>query len=513
MSPPRGAEIVIGVDVGTTAVKVAAFAVGRPWRVSVAREYPTRHPEPGASEQDPERVVAATLEALRDVVARLDGRPVRLISLSTAMHALAGLDAAARPLTPVLTWADGRATSVARELRADPVAARLHARTGTPVHAMSPLVKLRWLTGTRPLLARSVVTWVGLKELVLHRLTGQVVTELSSAGGTGLLDLATRRWEAEALEVAGVRLGQLPPVLPTTAVVPLSAEPAAYLGLPAGMPVVAGAGDGPLGNLGTGATDPGVAGLSLGTSGALRLMTSRPYADPHGRLFCYALTEDRWVVGSAVSNGGSVVRWAGSVFLDDDERDGMGAGPDETLLAWADGVPAGSDGLVMLPFLLPERGPAWDGDLRGAYLGLRRDHTRGHLVRAAVEGVALQLAAVLDALESVQPVTSVRATGGAFRSQLWRDIVAAALDRPLLVTEAAEGTALGAVALGLHAVGEVTTPEAGVALVDGSTERDTTPPVVAPPVAVTAYRSLRASVSTLVDQLHGPASLLAPARP
>ena len=184
-------------------------------------------------------------------------------------------------------------------------------------------------------------------------------------------------------------------------------------------------------------------------------MTDRPYTDPDGRLFCYALTDDQWA-GSAVSKRriGGAVGWVGL-------RSGR-TPSDAALLSFADAVPAGGEGLVMLPFLLAERGPLWNDDLTGAYLGLRAHHTRGHLVRAAVEGVALQLGTVLDALEPLGPVSSIRATGGVFRSRPWREVVAAALDGPLVVTAAAESTALGAAGLGLYALGAAASPVAGV---------------------------------------------------
>ena len=492
--------IVIGVDVGTTAAKVVAFGLRDRSRTSVACEYPLQHPEPDAAVQDPDVILAAVDAALAETVRRLDGARVELVSVSTAMHAVVGVDAKVRPVTPVITWADGRARHEARALRDTAEARALHARTGTPVHSMSPFVKLRWLTKDHPDLAAHVVTWLGLKDLVLHHLTGRVVTELSSASGTGLLNLGTRQWDPDAVLAAGIRTHQLPEVLPTTAYLPLAPEPARRSGIPVGTPVVVGAADGPLGNLGTGATAPGVAGLSIGTSGAIRLMTDRPYADPTGRLFCYALTDDLWAVGSAVSNGGSVVRWAGSVL-------GDASTSDEALLALADTVPAGSDGLVMLPFLLAERGPLWNGDLRGAYLGLRADHRRGHLVRAAVEGVGRQLATVREALEAVGPVTSVRATGGVFRAPLWRAVTAAALDRPLVVTGAAEGTALGAAGLGLYALGAVDSPSAGVELLTASHHDDVVE--LADPGDVATYRAVRAGVGTLLDQLRESAELLA----
>jgi gluconokinase len=322
-----------------------------------------------------------------------------------------------------------------------------------------------WFARHEPELCARVRWWVGLKEYLLLALSGTLATELSSASGTGLLDLAARDWHADAIALAGITREQLPPILATTAVLPLGLRAAARTGLPAGTPVVTGAADGPLGNLGTGAMSPGVAGLSLGTSGALRVVVPEPRVDAERGLFCYALTENAWVVGGAVSNGGAVVRWAGDVFGRDLRSADGGPPPDAALLELAGQIPAGSDGLVMLPYLLPERSPSSDPELTGAFLGIRHSHTRGHFVRAAVEGVAQQLGAILRQVDGVTPVSSVRATGGALRSPLWREVLADALGRPLSVTGEAEGTALGAAGLALFATGRAPSPEAGVRLV------------------------------------------------
>ena len=521
---PEPAHYVIGVDVGTTAAKVVAFEYSwgadpdAPSRapVTAVQEYPLIRPQSGWRVQDADVVVAATLKSLAECVAQLGGAQVVAVSVSTAMHGLIALDDDARPLTPIVTWADARARDVARELRASPLAATLHARSGTPVHSMSPLTKLRWFSQHEPELMAGARTWAGLKDLVLHALTGQLVTELSSASGTGLLSIIDRTWDPEAVALSGARLDQLPPVLPTTATLPLDATVAHIVGLPAGTPVVVGAGDGPLGNLGTGAIRPGVAGLSLGTSGALRLVVDRPWADPSGRLFCYALTDDRWVVGTPISNGGAVVRWAGSVFAaerpDSPKEFARPPVSDPDVLALAAGIEPGSEGLVMLPFLLAERGPLWDADLRGAFLGIRQHHTRAHFIRAAVEGVAFQLATILDGLDEVSPVTSIRATGGVFRSELWREILAGVLGRPLTVTAGAEGSALGAAALGLHAVGVEPTLEEALehlapGLVDVLADHDAT--VVADEASSAAYREARVSAAGRLRDLAAAAALLA----
>lgn len=506
--PP--AEVIIGLDVGTTAVKAVAFGLGTPWRATAQREYPLLQPAPGRLVQDPAAIAAGVVEALTECARACTGARIVAVSVSTAMHGLLALDAAKQPLTPLITWADGRAGDQARELRASGRAAALHRVSGAPVHPMTPLVKLLWFGQEEPELLARARWWAGLKDYVLWQLTGTLATELSSASGTGLLDTAARAWNPEAIRLTGLSAEQLPEILPTTAVLELSAAIGRQTGLPAGTPVVAGAGDGPLGNLGTGAIAPGVAGLSLGTSGAVRTVGPKPYVDPHGRLFCYALTDTAWVTGGAVSNGGEVVRWAGDVLGRDLAGGTSGSARDTELLKLAEEVPAGSDGLVMLPYLLPERAPLWDPDLRGAYLGLRHSHTRGHLVRAAVEGVALQLSTIVADLDQLHPVTSVRATGGAFRSPLWRSVLAAVLDRPVQVASGEEGSALGAAALGLHALGRTPRPEDGLALLPSPDTAAQDEPLAASAADVAAYRRLRTDVVDLIGGLGAVAQLFRP---
>ena len=504
--PP--AEVVVGLDVGTTGVKAVAFGLPPPWRCVAIREYPLLQPRPGWQVQDPETILDATAAALTECVAAAHGADVIAVALSTAMHGLIGVDAELRPLTPLITWADARARAEARMLRASGRATELHRRSGTPVHSMTPLAKLMWLHRHEPRICEDTRWWLGLKDYLLLRLTGVVATELSSASGTGLLDMRQRSWSPDAVELAGICVDQLPEILPTTATLGLAVEAARRIGVPAGTPVVTGAADGPLGNLGTRAMEPGVAGLSLGTSGAVRMVVSEPRVDDEGTLFCYALTDDVWVAGGAVSNGGIVVRWAGRA-LAPDLQEAEPARMDEAVLALAASAPAGSDGLVMLPYLMAERAPLWDPELPGAYLGLRRDHGRAHLVRAAIEGVCLQLRVILDQLDRLHSVSSVRVTGGAMRSPLWRDVLAAALDRPLHTVGDAEGTALGAAALGLFALGRAPGLTEAVAALAGPDTATTTPPVVADRALVAVYERMRVAVPELIEALAPVAALFA----
>ena len=442
--------IVIGVDIGTTSTKAVAFDTNGMVLASHSAGYELAEPEPGQAIQDVDEIYAAVLEAVRETVGGVADRAVTGLSFSAAMHSLIGLDPDGVPLTPVLTWADSRASAQAERLRAGAGGSRLHRRTGTPVHPMSPLTKLVWYREHEPKLVEKVRHWVGIKELVLLRMCDALVVDHSIASATGLLDIHRMEWDTEALGIAGIRAEQLAELVPTTSVLPgLTAAAARDTGLPVDTPVVVGAGDGPLGNLGLGALAPGVAACSIGTSAALRVLVDRPVVDESGALFCFALIETRWAVGGATSNGGNVLSWAGDALAPD-----LGGAAGDDLLDLASRVPAGSGGLIMLPSLYGERAPAWSTVARAAYVGLTRSHRREHLVRAALEGVCMQLALVLQSIRDAgHDVREIRATGGFARSPLWRQMLADVLGMDIQFPEGHEGSSFGAALLGMEALG------------------------------------------------------------
>jgi gluconokinase len=364
-----------------------------------------------------------------------------------------------------------------------------------------------WFREQEPELAGQVASWVGIKDHVLSRLCGALVTDHSIASGTGLLDIHRLAWDPEALGLAGISAGQLPELVPTTHVLRgLTGAVASAMGLPSGTPVVVGAGDGPLANLGLGAVDPGVAAVSIGTSGAMRVMVEHPAVDPLGGVFCYALTEGRWAVGGAVNNGGIVLDWAGQALAPD-------LGPDSAveLLELAGRVPPGCGGLIMLPYLLSERAPHWSALPRAAYLGLTREHRREHLVRAAVEGVCQQLALVLASMRAAgNEVHQVRATGGFARSPLWRQILADTLGLDVSFPAGHEGSSFGAALLGMQALGLV--PSIDVAA-DMVRIADTVRPDPAAAATYAALRPVFAELYTALVPTHLSLRRLAPSLP
>lgn len=429
--------VVLAVDLGTTATKVVAVDAQARVVASTERGYPMRTSGAEAT-HDPRQIVEAAFDAIRELATD----DVRAIALTGAMHSIMGLDAELNPVTESLSWADNRAVEQTERLRGTEEGRELHRTTGAPIHSFTPLMKLAWFheNGVR------AAKWCEIKDFVHLHLTGELINEHSSGSGTGLMNIHTLQWHEPSLEFAGVTADQLPPLVEPTRKTSLKAE---IPGLPRGIPVIVGGGDGPLGNLGVGAANPGAGAVSLGTSGALRVAQRGPGIDDEGRTFSYAIAEGLWVRGGAISNGGVVAQWAAETF-------GI---PVADLLEQAE--QADSDGLITLPYLLGERAPWWDPTAHAAIFGLRREHTPPQITKALVEGVCQQLALVLDA---VPHVDSLRITGGAFRAPIWAQVLSNALGMPLHLTEDTGGSAVGAALLAWRALDEI--PNLTVELVE-----------------------------------------------
>lgn len=491
--PPDGVgTVLIGVDIGTTSTKVVAYDVHGRRHNQAEAGYPLDTTAAGQATQNPDLVLDAVVAGLVDVVSatRRDGFEIAGVALSAAMHSLLAVDRAGAPIIPLITWADSRAVDQAERLRDTEVGKELYRRTGTPVHPMAPVVKLLWLRDEHPDVFGRAVRWLGIKEYVVARLTHQYLMDRSIASGTGLLEMATAAWWAPALELCGVSAEQLPPLVSTTHQLAFAPDVARELQL-GDAPLVVGAGDGPLANVGVGAVRPGVAACSVGTSGAIRVIVDQPGVDPLCRTFCYVLDDERWAVGGSISNGGSVLDWLVKAVTPD-----LGEHAAATLLDLAAGAPAGSDGLLMLPYLLGERAPHWNALVRGAYFGLTRAHGRPHLVRAALEGVCQQLALVLEAVEGAgREVHEIRATGGFLRDAFTRQLLTDVLGHEVGFTSASQGSAFGAALLGMQALGLVASLEVAGDLVSVEERRQPNP------AAAELYREQRQIIDGVYQAL------------
>ncbi|MDQ8737241.1 gluconokinase [Paenibacillus sp. LHD-38] len=442
------AKIVIAIDIGTTSTKTLAVDLTGQILGSHSIEYPLHTPRQGYAEQDPDVICEAVIDSVGHVMKKggFQAGEIRCAAFSSANHSLILLDANGLPLTPSITWADLRSAAQAERLMNDGTGLSVYSRTGTPIHPMSPLVKLVWMREERPDLFHSAHHFAGIKEYILNKLFGIMMMDHSIASATGLFNLETLTWDQEALILAGIREDQLPKLVPSTERIDgLNSEAAERMGLGTDTPFILGAQDGVLANLGIGAVEEGVLAVTIGTSGAVRTTVKRPTFDADGKLFCYALTKDHWFVGGPSNNGAIVARWIS-------DRLYPGKSIDE-VLPLAASVPPGSNGLLFLPLLSGERAPFWDAQAKGVMFGLTLAHRETDMLRAAMEGVLFQITAIVSLMKQAgEKPKEVRASGGFARSALWCQMMADMLGVPVRVPESVESSGLGAAQLGLYAM-------------------------------------------------------------
>ncbi|WP_339173061.1 gluconokinase [Anoxybacillus sp. FSL W8-1294] len=454
-------KVVIGVDIGTTSTKAVVFGERGRVLASYAVDYPIIQPHPGWAEQDPDELFAAVIQAVGGVTVRYAIRPeqVKALGFSAAMHSVMAVDKEEKPLTRLIIWADNRSVSQAEKLLKKQNGLDIYRRTGTPIHPMSPLVKLLWLKEEQPDVFRNARRFVSVKDYVLYRLYGNYVTDHSLASATGLFNLATLDWDEDVLSFLGIGREHLPRLVPATHILQgMKKEWAEKMGLSSDVPVIIGASDGVLANIGVGAVLPGEAAITIGTSGAVRTIAAKPTTDEKGRTFCYALTPGYWVVGGPTNNGGILLRWLRDEFgaQEREVAKKLGIDPYDLLTKYAEHVPPGAEGLVFLPFLSGERAPYWNANARGTFFGLSLHHKREHFIRAVMEGVCFSILSVALAIRDVTgPMEEIRVSGGFAKSPFWRQILSDMLGKPLIVPQTHEASALGAAAVAIHALGEL----------------------------------------------------------
>lgn len=433
----------LGIDVSTTATKAllvdeegTVVAVGR-------APHAVTSPRPLWSEQDPAAWWDAARRSIRQALEGVPPEAVAAVGLTGQMHGLVMLDAAWRVLRPAILWNDGRAAAECEAIRQAVGADRLVARTGNDAFAGFTAPKLLWVRAHEPDVYARTAHVLLPKDYVRYRLTGGLATDRAGAGGTLLLNLASRDWDADILAALDVPRAWLPPTHEgpdvTGIVTPAAAE---ATGLRPGTPVVAGGGDQAAQAVGVGAVEAGVWALTLGTSGVVFAPSVAPRYETRGRVhaFSHAVPGTWHLMGVMLSAAGSL-QWYHDTLAPDV--------PYEALLAEAETVPPGSEGLCFLPYLTGERTPHADPHARGAFVGLTPRHGRGHLTRAVLEGVAFGLRdnlALLTAVGLPAP-RALRLSGGGARSPLWRRLLADVLGVELVTVQTTEGAAFGAALL------------------------------------------------------------------
>lgn len=450
----------LGIDIGTTSTKAVLFSEKGEVIQQENIGYSLYTPNISTAEQNPEEIFQAVLQAITNVMEHHSDKKLSFISFSSAMHSVIAMDENDQPITPVITWADNRSEAWAHKIKNELNGHEVYKRTGTPIHPMSPLSKITWIVNELPEIARQAKKYIGIKEYIFKKFFDQYVVDYSLASCMGMMNLKTLDWDEEALTIAGITKAQLSKLVPTTKMFSnCNPDLAKQIGIDPQTPFVIGASDGVLSNLGVNAIRKGEIAVTIGTSGAIRTIIDKPQTDEKGRIFCYALTENHWVIGGPVNNGGMVLRWIRDEFASSEIETAkrLGIDPYEVLTKIAEGVRPGADGLLFHPYLAGERAPLWNPDVRGSFFGLTISHKKEHMIRAALEGVIYNLYTVFLALMECMdsPVTRIQATGGFARSEVWRQMMSDIFESEVVVPESYESSCLGACILGLYATGKV----------------------------------------------------------
>jgi gluconokinase len=452
-----GLSVAIGLDLGTSRVKALAFTLDGREVASTAEEYPLSTPAPTHVEQDANEIYSAAMRALRQILAAgaVKDADVAAIGVSSAMHGLVAVDRDGEPLGPFIPWLDGRAADIAERWRADGTAHALFMRTGAPMHPMLPVCKLRWLADHDPGLFRRAALFVSMKELLVYRWVGEWLVDYGIASATGMFDLYTKQWHAGALDAARVTPERLArPASPLTTRTGVRPSVSTALHLKTDVPLVLCSSDGALANLGLGALRPTDLAMTFGTSGAVRSTVREPVIDDHGRMFCYVLDDERYIVGGPTSSAGASMQWVIELLYPEVPRENRF----EHAMASMDREGAGAVGLLCLPFFAGERAPHWDARLRGAFVGLDLSHRREALVRAAAEGAAFALYAVERVLEEkVGTPHRMLLSGGLVQSPVIRRLVADVFGIESWLTDKPEASGFVAAMMAAKAVGGIGT--------------------------------------------------------
>ncbi|MEI5907568.1 gluconokinase [Bacillus spongiae] len=437
---------VMGLDIGTTSSKALLYDFTGNVYGEYEVAYSLFHPKPGWAEQNPNEIERAAIKAIKKVVEHSQLSPEKLIGIgmSTAMHSLICVNEQHEAISPMLTWADMRCAPQAAKLQDQ---SNLYKKTGTPIHPMSPFVKLLWMKENEYEPYTHAAKFISIKEFILHKWFGKTAVDYSVASATGLFNIHSLQWEEDALHLAGIKKEQLSlPVAETTIFQGMYSVVAQELGLHIDTPFIIGGSDGPLANIGVGAIAENDIAITIGTSGAIRKLSKEPQITTTSQeVFCYRFSQNLSVIGGPSNNGGNVLKWILETIGHPNQFDLV----NELALA----SPPGSDGLLFLPFLNGERAPYWDSNIRGGFQGLTTSHQKQHILRAGLEGVIFNLYSISQNLKSQSH--SLYASGGFARSSVWLQILADIFGEDVFVPESHQSSSWGAAWTALIALGEV----------------------------------------------------------
>jgi xylulokinase len=414
--------------------------------------YPVHHPKPEWAEQDPDELWAAVAATSRQVIesSGIDPAEILGVGISAQMFNLLPVDEAGRPLTPMLSWLDLRSVHQADRLLSGDMPAFLFRHTGNIPTAKDVIPKILWLKDERPEIWKRTAWLFDCKEYILHKLTGKFATDWHGASAYFLFDPGKKTWSKEACQALGIPVDMLPPAYPCTQVVGEVTEEASRLtGLAPGTSVVACAGDVAVAQSGSGANAAGKAHLCVGTAtwvGVSSAIFTNDPVEPFWGL--NHIDPDKWIIAGEMETGGGALMWFRDALCqwEEGESADRGLSTYEHLSRMVQAVPPGSDKLLFAPWLSGERAPILDHYARGAFVGLSMGHTKSHMARAVMEGVAFHLRWIVEAMEAIGlGICTVNAIGGGSTSPVWTQIISDVTGLDLQVVEhPLEAGAIGA---------------------------------------------------------------------
>lgn len=429
-------DCIITIEIGTGAIRVAAFDLAGNIIGSSKGAYPTFHVRPGYSEQDPEQIFITMLYMLKNFLnEKIHPKKWNVVSLcfNAAMHSVLPIDKNGVPLGNAIVWSDNRAKKEADDLKNSDLGMNLYKATGTPIHAMSPLNKITWIKNNDKERFAAAKKFLAIKTYIIQQLTGEYLVDYSVASATGMLNIHSLQWEEAALKHAGIDKAKLADVVPVFySPKKLKKEYQTSLGLHDRIKIIVGSSDGCMATLGAGVWKDGNATVTLEESGAMRVVGKEVLQDEKQRLFNYVLTEGVYVSGGPTNNVGSVFEWYAKQFGDFkkafDLQDCI-----ENLINDASKVSPGAEGLLFLPYLQGERAPIWNADARGVYFGLNIKHEQKHLVRSTIEGILYGFYSIGKTLEEHRCIKSLSANGTFASYPLWTQMMADIFNKPVSI--------------------------------------------------------------------------------
>ncbi|HKB85846.1 MAG TPA: xylulokinase [Ignavibacteriaceae bacterium] len=455
----------LGLDVGTTGAKAILVNESGKAAATASSGYSMFNPKPLWSEQNPEDWWKAVQTSFKNIIAGgIEPGQIKGIGLTGQMHGLVLLDKEGKVLRPCIMWNDQRTSGECEEITSKIGFENLLKITGNAVLPGFTAPKIIWVRKYEKAVYEKAQHILLPKDYIRFCLTGEFAMDVSDASGTSLLDVNKRDWSDLILSKLDIPRSWLPPVFESTAITGKLSKKAAHLtGLKAGTPVAAGAGDQAAGGIGTGTIKNGIASVVLGTSGVVFAHTDKLTIEPQGRLhsFCHASTGTWHVMGVTLSAAGSL-RWFRDTFCESEIEEAHKLKSDiyNILTRKADEVPAGSEGLIFLPYLSGERTPYPDPNAKGTFTGISVRHNKDHFIRSVLEGVAYSLKDCLSLISNIGvDIKEIRISGGGAKSKLWKQILADVFNIELVTLNSTEGAPYGAALLAAVAAGYFSTVE------------------------------------------------------